>query len=113
MKKCPSCGIGKLTEANDIVNDINGYFFIVSGDRCLRCQEEFIHERELQPVIKIAKRLGIWGQPLKLHRKLSKSARGIVLRVPADIEKELSLKGDEDITISKVGKKIVIEVETR
>jgi antitoxin component of MazEF toxin-antitoxin module len=35
-----------------------------------------------------------------------------VLRIPADIEKDMRLKGDEAITISKQGRnRIVIEVE--
>jgi len=112
MKKCPRCGAGKLSEVRDIVHDISGYLFVVSGQRCPLCQEEFVHEREIQPVIKIAQRLGIWGPPLKLHRKLSKSARGTVLRIPTDIERAMSLKGDEEITITKIGKKIVIEIDT-
>lgn len=62
-------------------------------------------------MISVARRLGIWGEPLKLYRKISKSARGMVLRIPSDIERNLKIKGGEEVAISKIGKrKIVIEV---
>ncbi len=61
-------------------------------------------------MIRVARRLGIWGEPLKLRRKLSRSGRGTVLRIPADIERSLHLKGDEEVLVSKAGKKIIIEL---
>ncbi len=109
--KCPVCGEGKLVDASDIVSEIDGNFFITHGRRCAKCGDEFIDESEGQKMIEIAKRLGLWGTPLKLHRKLSKSARGTVLRIPVDIEKSMNLKGDEEVQISKIGKnKLLIEV---
>lgn len=111
MKNCPICKTGKIISTEDIITDLDGYFFVVKGTRCDKCGEEFIDEQEGQKMITIAKRMGLWGQQLKLHRKLSKSARGTVLRIPTDIEKELHLKGNEDVAISKVGRKIVIEIE--
>ena len=109
--KCPSCKKGKLIEAEDIISDVEGNFFVAKGKRCPSCAEEFIGEKEGQKMIEIAKRLGIWGEPLKLHRKLSHSARGTVLRIPNDIEKSMKLKGNEEVLISKVGKnKLLIEL---
>ncbi|MBI4918612.1 hypothetical protein HY837_01680 [archaeon] len=32
--KCPNCEKGELAEVNDIVNDLDGYFFVVKGKRC-------------------------------------------------------------------------------
>lgn len=61
---------------------------------CPTCGEEFIPEIEGQRAIQAARKLGLWGEPLKLFRKLSKSARGTVLRIPTDIEKNLGLKGN-------------------
>ena len=111
MKHCAICK-GSLTVVDDIVNDLDGYHIIVKGTRCASCGEEFIDEAEGQRMISLAKRLGVWGEPLKLHRKLSRSARGTVLRIPSDIEKELHLKGNENVAISKRGKdKILIEIE--
>ena len=111
MKKCPVCGKGILVGANDIVSEIEGHFFIESGKRCASCGEEFINEKQGQKTIEIARRLGIWGTPLRLHRKLSKSARGTVLRIPSDVEGDMKLKGSEDVLISKIGKnKLLIEI---
>ncbi len=112
MKTCSNCGKNALAEVDDIVNELDGYFVIIKGTRCENCGEEYIDEKEGQKMIQLAKKLGVWGEPLKLHRKLSKSARGTVLRIPTDIEENLHLKGNEGVLISKVGKnKILIELE--
>jgi len=113
MKNCPLCEKGKLIEVEDILNEIEGYVFVVKGWRCSSCGEEILGEEEGQKMITAAKKLGVWGEPLKLHRKLSKSARGTVLRIPTDIEKNLHLKGNEEVSISKIGRnKIVVEIES-
>lgn len=109
-KKCPVCEKGNLIQVDDILSKIEGYVFVERGERCTYCGEEFISEKEGQRMINLAKKLGLLGESLKLYRKLSKSARGTVLRIPVDIEKNLGLKGNEEVTISKVGRKIIIEV---
>ena len=77
----------------------------------MSCGEEFVAEKEGQKMIEIARNLGIWGEPLKLHRKLSQSARGTMLRIPNDTEKNMRLKGNEEVLISKIGKnKLLIEI---
>ena len=111
LKTCPICEKGKLVNVEDILSEIEGYIFVEKGERCTHCGEEFIPEDEGERMIKIARKLKLWGEPLKLYRKLSRSARGIVLRIPADIEKNLKINGNEEVTISKVGKnKILIEL---
>ena len=108
---CPNCEKNKLAEVNDIISEIEGHFFVVNGKRCVSCGVEFVPEKEGQKMIEIARNLGIWGEPLKLHRKLSQSARGTVIRIPTDIEKNMKLKGNENVLISKIGKnKLLIEI---
>src|SRR4030065_2860731 len=80
--RCPACGKGELVPADDIVSEIDGYTFVEQGRRCTACGEEFIPEEESQRMMKVARRLGIWGEPLKLRRKLSRSGRGEGGRVP-------------------------------
>ena len=46
---------------------------------------------------------------MKLYRHLSKSAGGLMLRIPSDLEKQLKLNENVEIAITKVGNKIVIE----
>ena len=112
MKKCAQCNKDTLVEVTDIVNDLDGYFFVLRGWRCSQCGEEYLDEEDTQRMINTARHLGAWAQPLKLHRKLSKSGRGTVLRIPTDIEHNLKLKGNEDVLISKIGKnKILLEVD--
>jgi len=96
---------------DDIVSEIDGYMFVERGRRCTKCDEEFIPEDESQRMIKVARRLGLWGEPLKLRRKLSRSGRGTVLRIPSDIERSLAIKGNEEVTISKAGRKIIVEIK--
>ena len=110
--KCPSCETENLVEVDDIANELDSYILITKGKRCTSCGMEFIAEKEGQRMITLARKLGVWGNPLKLHRKLSQSARGTILRIPTDIEHNLGLKGTEEVLISKIGdKKILIEIE--
>ena len=110
--KCPVCGKGELASADDIVSEIEGVVFVEKGERCTHCGEEFISAEESARTIKVARRLGIWGEPLKLRRKLSRSGRGVVLRIPSDIQVSLDLDGDEEVILSKIGKnKIIVEVK--
>ena len=46
---------------------------------------------------------------MKLYRHLSKSGGSLVLRIPADLEKQLKLSEETHVEITKVGKKLVIE----
>ena len=111
MKKCKICEKGNLTEVGDITLEVEGYVFIVKGERCTNCNEEFPYEEETQRAISIAKKLGIWPEPLKLYRHLSKSGSGLIFRIPSDLEKQLKLNENTEIAITKVGNKIVIESE--
>ncbi len=95
---------------DDIVSELEGYTFVERGHRCAACGEEFIPEEESQRLIKVARGLGIWGEPLKLRRKLSKSGRGTVLRIPSDIERSLGLlEMRKSLCRKRVGK-IIIEI---
>lgn len=108
--RCPVCGRGDLVPVDDLVSEIEGCTFVERGRRCAVCGEETIPEEESQRLIKVARRLGIWKELRKLRRKLSKSGRGTVLDIPSDIERSLGLRGDEEVTISKAGRKIIVEI---
>jgi transcriptional regulator NrdR family protein len=109
MKKCPICQKGNFEEVEDIILEIEGYVFVAKGHRCSQCGEEFPYQEETQKFIATARKLGIWPEPLKLYRHLSKSGGGLVFRVPNDIEKQLNLTEKTEISISKLGNKIVIQ----
>ena len=110
-KKCPVCG-GNLEKADDIISELYGYVFVEKGERCTKCGEEFINEKDSQRTIEIARRLGIWPSPLRLRRNISRSGRSLVIRIPTDVEKDLNLKAGKSVSIIKVGKKkIVLEVD--
>ncbi|MBI2583284.1 MAG: AbrB/MazE/SpoVT family DNA-binding domain-containing protein [Candidatus Aenigmarchaeota archaeon] len=110
-KICAVCQEGRLEEADNIASEIEGYIFVEKGWRCSKCGEEFIKENEAQRTIEIARKLGIWPKPLKLHRSISKSGRGLVLRIPSDLEDDLNLKPGQRVSISRVGHKIIVETE--
>lgn len=110
--KCPICRKGVLTRVDDILSEIEGWAFVERGHRCSSCGEEFIDPEDSDRTVKVARRLGIWGEPLKLRRKLSPSGRGIVLRIPEDLRESLRLKGNEAVSLSKIGKtKLLVEIE--
>ncbi|MEK6962881.1 MAG: hypothetical protein AABX70_00535 [Nanoarchaeota archaeon] len=111
MRKCLICEKGALEKIEDIIIELEGYVFVTRGERCSHCREEFPFEEETQRTIQAARRLGVWPEPLKLYRHLSKSGGGLVFRVPADLEKQLKLSEKTELGITKVGNKIVIEVE--
>ena len=111
MRKCPICEKGSLMKVEDITLEVEGYIFIVKGDRCNKCNEEFPYEEETQRTISVARKLGVWPEPLKLYRHLSRSGGGLVFRIPTDLEKQLKLNEDTEVAITKVGNKIVITPE--
>ncbi len=111
MKRCIICEKGELIKADDIVLEIEGYVFVVKGERCTNCNEEIPFEEETQRTISVARRLGIWAEPLKLYRHLSRSGGGLIFRIPSDLEKQLKLDESVEIAISKAGNKIIIEAE--
>jgi hypothetical protein len=111
MKVCKICEKGNLERTDDIILEIEGYIFIVKGDKCSHCKEEFPFEEETQKTIEVSRKLGIWPEPLKLYRHLSKSGNGLVFRIPNDLERQLKLTDKTEIGITKVGNKIVIEPE--
>ncbi|MFH1376367.1 MAG: hypothetical protein ABIH25_01905 [Candidatus Woesearchaeota archaeon] len=113
MRKCLTCEKGNLIKVEDIVLEIEGYVFIVKGERCINCNEEFPFEEETQKTIEVARKLGVWPEPLKLYRHLSKSGGGLTFRIPSDLEKQLKLDEHTEISITKIGNKIVIGAEGR
>ena len=108
-RKCPSCGKGRLEKVDNIVSEIGGYVFVEKGERCSSCGEEFPLEEESQRTIAAARTLGVWPEPLKLYRKLTSVGRGLVLRIPADLQRQMKLEPGTEVTISKIGNKILVE----
>jgi YgiT-type zinc finger domain-containing protein len=111
--KCPVCRKGVLVGVDDILSEIEGLTFVERGHRCPACGEEFIDPEDSERTVRVARRLGIWGEPLRLHRKLSQSGRGIVLRIPEDLRASMRLKGTESVSLSKIGKtRVLLEIDT-
>ena len=55
MRKCLACEKGNLIKVEDITLEIEGYTFIVKGERCDKCNEEFPYEEETGKTITTAK----------------------------------------------------------
>lgn len=111
-RKCPVCRKGPLVTVDDIISQIEGLSFVERGLRCQSCGEEFINPEDSERTVRVARRLGIWGEPLKLRRKLSQSGRGIVLRIPEDLRTSMHLKGSEVVSLSRAGPgRVLIEIE--
>ncbi|MBI4140874.1 hypothetical protein HY485_03495 [Candidatus Woesearchaeota archaeon] len=73
MKKCLVCEKGTLVSVEDIVLELEGYVFVMKGERCDFCKEEFPYEEETRRAINAARRLGVWPEPMKLYRHLSRT----------------------------------------
>lgn len=73
MRKCLVCEKGNLMEVDDIILEIRGYVFIVRGERCNSCNEEFLDEEETQKTISIA-RNWVFG----LNRLNHKNTREVI-----------------------------------
>lgn len=111
MRTCLVCEKGTIEKVEDITLEVSGYIFILRGERCTNCPEEFPYEEETKRAITAARKLGVWPEPLKLYRHLSKSSGGLIFRIPSDVERQLELNEQTEISISKIGNKIVIEPE--
>src|SRR3989344_5688320 len=85
---CPACERGKLTKADDIILEISGYVFVVKGDRCAECREEYPFEDETQRVIEASRKVEVGQGPLKLYKPLSKSGSG---QTPSFLEASITL----------------------
>ena len=99
VKKCPVCEKGSLVTVEDILSEIEGYIFVEKGERCTHCGEEFIPEDEGERMIKIARKLKLWGEPLKLYSIYSPPehhSNRIDIRQPQLIEQ---FTGHKDIDI--------------
>jgi hypothetical protein len=75
MKKCQICEKGNLIQVEDIILPVEEYVFVVKGERCSNCHEGFPFEEETQKTIETARKLGVWPEPMKLYRHLSKKRR--------------------------------------
>jgi len=111
MKECPICKKGKRIIVDDILYELGTKKLLLKGERCTFCKEEFFGDAEHEKLYKLRQEQNVWEGSIKLHRKLSRSGRGTVLRIPTDIEQTMHLKGTESVIISQVGKrKLLIEI---
>ena len=109
MKKCLICEKGNLVKVEDITLELNGYIFIVKGERCTNCNVEIPYEEETRKTVSISRKLGVWPEPLKLYRHLSKSGGGLVFRVPGDLERQLKLKEKKHVVfkLAEMGFRVI------
>ena len=108
--KCALCG-GTLSRADDIVCEFPEGAIVTAGYRCVACGEEIFDGADIDRLIGAARKIGAWGGKTTLRRKLSRSGRGTILRIPVDLERALAIKGDETVDIEVMGKKrFVVQV---
>ena len=59
MRKCHVCN-DELKKVDDITMELDNHTFVVKGERCTNCGEEFIGEAEGQRMIELARKAGVW-----------------------------------------------------
>jgi YgiT-type zinc finger domain-containing protein len=106
-RKCYKCG-GELRDASTVIA-IGGNSFEVRALKCAKCGEEEFTEEEVRKIRIKAQQAGVWGQGIKIKRKLQKVGRATAVYIPADIQKQLMLKPRQEVTISVQDRKIIIE----
>lgn len=118
MKECPLCG-GKVEETKTSLSLFNGKIKIspIVAFECSSCNEVFIDEEESKRIDRITNIEPYRKQieemrkhQFRLRRKVGYSGRTLIVRIPKDIEKSISLRKGDEIEIYPEGKnKIVIE----
>jgi len=106
-KKCYKCG-GELKETDTMIT-IGGKSFKTHALKCVKCGGEEFTEDAVRKIRLKAQRVGVWGQGLKMKRKLQKVGRATAVYIPADIRKQLKLKPRQEVMISVQDRKIIIE----
>jgi YgiT-type zinc finger domain-containing protein len=118
MKECPFCG-GKVEEIKTELSLFNGKIKInpIVGFECSSCNEIFIDEDESKRIDRITNMEPYRSHieemrkhQFRLRRKIGYSGRTLIVRIPKDIEQNISLREGEEIEIYPEGKnKIIIE----
>lgn len=118
MKECPLCE-GPIEKTKTELSLFNGKIKVkpVVAFECSRCNEVFIDEEESKRIDSITNMEPYRKQieemrkyQFRLRRKIGYSGRTLIIRIPKDIEKSISLRDGEEIEIYPEGKnKIVIE----
>jgi len=118
MKECPICG-GEVKKIETSLSLFNGNIQInpILGFECNKCNEIFIDEEESRRIDSLTNTKyyreaidNIRKYQLRLRRRVSYSGRSLVIRIPKDIERVLSIKEGEEVEIYPEGKdKIIIE----
>lgn len=118
MKECPICG-GEVREVRTELSLFNGKVRLnpITGFECPKCEEIFIDEEEPERIDRWVneptnRRLldELKEHEFRLRRKVGYSGRTLIVRVPKDIERVVSLKEGDEVEIYPEGKnRIVIE----
>jgi len=102
------CG-GKLVKAPIQVEYFGIDFGIREGNVCTRCGDEFLTEEVWQEIEDRAKGLGIFAIERKV--RVRKSGNSLVVTIPPEIAKYLSIKKETLLSLVPTGKrKVEIEV---
>ena len=106
--ECPICGsrLGRSRVRYEYLgHDLGTY----AGWRCSGCGEAFFGEKASAEIERRSKQLGIWG--LKRRTRVARAGNSLVVRIPAEIARALSLRKGSEIEIKPGGRqKIVLTV---
>jgi hypothetical protein len=82
----------------------------VRGFRCPKCKSELIPIEEGKRVQQLAEKLGLFGAPNALNRKIAQSGNNLVVYVPKEYERQLGLAKGDPIKIWLKDDEICIQV---
>lgn len=101
------CGVcGKKTEQEEIKDEIAPGVYVRST-RCTVCSEEWTRHEELERAKNELRKLGY----TRLRRKLGKVGEALVLRIPKDIQEQMSLREGDYVDLYTTKDEVRIKVK--
>lgn len=80
---------------------------VLDVEVCSKCREKYFPEETMEIIQEKLKKVGLWGVQRK-EVSLWKSGNSVLLRLPKEIAKVLSLKPDQKVRMYTEGKKRLI-----
>ena len=109
MRTCPICEKGKLIKKSVPYSVYGIEIGKFPAEICTECKEQWFSEETAKKIEQIEKDKGLFG--LTKQSKISYSGNSLILRIPKEIAKFLSLKKEKQVLMHPEGRnKLMIEI---
>ncbi len=109
MRVCPICEKGKLVQKIVPYRVYDTEIGKFPAEVCTVCNEHWFSEETAKKIEKIEKEKGLFG--LSKQSRIGYSGNSLIIRIPSEIARFMSLKKEKTIVIHPEGKsRLLIEV---